>query len=227
MLGRMALLQTLEIETGPDPVASFIILHGLGADGSDFAPFADELDLAAVGPVRFILPNAPVMPVTINNGYRMPAWFDILSLELPRREDEEGLRRSQADIEAIIARENERGIPSHRIVLGGFSQGCAMTLLTGLRHKERLAGLVGMSGFLPLAGKTADERSDANALTPIFVVHGRQDPVIPLDRAIASRDVLTGLGYDIEWHEYAMPHSVCAQEVADLNAWLLKVLARS
>ncbi|MBE7939005.1 MULTISPECIES: dienelactone hydrolase family protein [Ramlibacter] len=223
----MNALETLEIETGPQPAASFIILHGLGADSSDFAPFADELDLAAVGPVRFVLPNAPVMPVTINNGYRMPAWFDILSLELPRREDEAGLRRSQAAIEALIAQENARGIPSHRIVLGGFSQGCAMTLMTGLRHKERLAGLVGLSGFLPLAEKTAAERSDANALTPIFLVHGRQDPVIPLARAVASRDALVGLGYDVAWHEYDMPHSVCAQEVADLNAWLLKVLARA
>ena len=143
----------------------------------------------------------------------------------PRPEDEPGLRQSLAEIEALIARERQRGMPSERIVLMGFSQGCAMTLLTGLRHRERLAGLVGLSGYLPLAGRTATERSDANALTPIFMAHGRDDPMVGIDRAIASRDALQALGYDIEWHDYAMPHSVCMEEITDLNRWLLRVLA--
>lgn len=226
MLARMA-LETIELETAPDPVASILILHGLGADGNDFVPVASELDLSAVGPVRFIFPHAPVIPVTINNGYRMRAWYDILGFEGPSREDEAGLRKSMAEVEALIARENARGIATDRIVLAGFSQGCAMTLMTGLRHKERLAGLAGLSGYLPVAAKTAAERSDANALTPVFLAHGRADNVIQLGRAQASRDALRALGYDVEWHEYAMAHSVCAEEIADLNAWLLKVLGRA
>ncbi len=213
----------LEAQTGDDPLASIIILHGLGADGSDFAPFVDEIDLRAVGPVRWLFPNAPQQPVTINGGYVMPAWYDIR----PDRsdEDEAGLRQSQALVEAVIRREQARGIPAHSIVLGGFSQGCAMALLTGLRHAERLAGLVGLSGYLPLAAHTAAERSAANADVPIFLAHGRDDPMIPLERATASRDALRALGYAVEWHDYAMPHSVCIDEINDLNRWLLRVLA--
>jgi len=202
------------------------VLHGLGADGNDFVPIAEELDLRAVGPVRFVFPHAPTMPVTINGGYVMRAWYDILGTDLARREDEAGLRRSQALVESLIARERRRGVESMRIVLAGFSQGCAMTLLTGLRAAERLAGLVGLSGYLPLADKLAAERTPINADLPIFLAHGRQDPVIPIDRAIASRDVLTALGHPVEWHEYAMPHSVCAEEIQDLQRWLLRVLAR-
>ena len=215
--------RTLEAETGPDPVASIIVMHGLGADGSDFAPFVDEIDLRPIGPVRWLFPNAPQQPVTINGGYVMPAWFDIRHDR--GDEDEAGLRRSQAAIEALLAHEKARGMPAHRIVLGGFSQGCAMALLTGLRHTERLAGIVGMSGYLPLAGTLAAERSAANADVPIFLAHGTQDEMVALPRATASRDALQALGYGVDWHAYPMGHSVCMEEVGDLRGWLLNVLA--
>jgi phospholipase/carboxylesterase len=220
-------LETIEIETGDKPRATILLMHGLGADGNDFVPIAKELDLASVGPVRFVFPNAPIMPVTINGGYRMPAWYDILGTDIARREDEQGLRTSQAAIEVLLAREKERGIPASRIVLAGFSQGCAMTLMTGLRHAEKLAGLVCLSGYLPLAAVTAAERHSANAATPIFQAHGQQDSVIAIDRAAASRDALQALGHPVEWHDYPMPHSVCMEEIADLNRWLLKVLAHA
>jgi len=218
-------LEVIEVETAPNPTASVIILHGLGADGNDFVPFAQQLDLRSVGPVRFIFPHSPTRPVTINGGYVMPAWYDILGTDIARREDEAGLRASRVLVDAVIANERARGIAASRIVLGGFSQGCAMTLMAGLRHPERLAGLLGMSGYLPLADVTAAERSAANADVPIFLAHGRVDPVIALARATASRDALVALGYPVEWHDYAMPHSVCPQEVADINRWLPKVLA--
>lgn len=219
------LLDAIEIETGPNPRASIVWLHGLGADGGDFAPLARELQLGAVGPVRYVFPHAPTMPVTINGGYVMRAWYDILGADIARREDEATLRSSQQLVAALIARERERGVASKRIVLAGFSQGCAMTLLTGLRHPERLAGLMGLSGYLPLAATTAAERHPANADVPLFLAHGRFDQVIPIDRATASRDALKALGYPVEWHEYPMPHSVCPEEVDDIQAWLLKVLA--
>src|SRR5947207_4497853 len=174
------MLDTIDIETAPGPKTSIIVLHGLGADGNDFVPFAQELDLRAAGPVRWVFPHAPVMPVTINGGYRMRAWYDVLAGDLRQRQDETGLRQSQAFVEELIAREKERGVAASRIVLAGFSQGCAMVLLTGLRHKERLAGIAGMSGYLPLAEMTQKERSDANQLTPIFLAHGTTDPVVPL-----------------------------------------------
>ena len=218
-------LDVIEVETAPNPTASIIILHGLGADGNDFVPFAQQLDLRSIGPVRFIFPHSPTRPVTINGGYVMPAWYDILGTDIARREDEAGLRASRVLVDAVIANERARGIAASRIVLGGFSQGCAMTLMTGLRQPERLAGLLGMSGYLPLADTTAAERSAANADVPVFLAHGRVDPVIALARATASRDALTALGYPVEWHDYAMPHSVCPQELADINRWLLKVLA--
>lgn len=217
-------LTTVEVATGDHPVATIMLMHGLGADGNDFVSICAELDLSAVGPVRFVFPNAPVMPVTINGGYRMPAWYDIFTPDLALREDEKGLRRSQAEIEALLAREKARGIPASRIVLAGFSQGCALALLTGLRHAEGLAGIVGLSGYLPLAATTAAERSAANARTPIFMGHGLHDGVVLPLRASASRDALTALGYDVEWHTYPMEHSVCMEEVADLNRWLLRVL---
>ena len=163
------MLETIDIETGPTPSTSIIVLHGLGADGNDFVPLAQELRLAPVGTVRFVFPHAPVMPVTINGGYRMRAWYDIFGADLRQRQDETGLRCSLALVEEIIAREKERGTPAQRIVVAGFSQGCAMALLTGLRHRERLAGIVGLSGYLPLAHTTVSERSDANVLTPIFM----------------------------------------------------------
>jgi len=223
-------LEVIEVETAPNPSASVIILHGLGADGNDFVPVADELDLTSVGPVRFVFPHGPTRPVTINGGYVMRAWYDILGSELGpggvKREDEAGLRASRVLVDGLIANERSRGIAADRIVLAGFSQGCAMTFMAGLRYPERLAGLLGMSGYLPMAASTAAERSAANAGVPIFQAHGRADPVIALDRATASRDALLALGYPVEWHDYPMPHSVCAQEIADMNRWLLKVLAR-
>ena len=219
-------LQALEYVTAPDPKASVIVLHGLGADGNDFVPIANELDLGAVGAVRFVFPHAPSRPVTINGGYVMPAWYDILGLDShAQREDEAGLRASQALIEELIAREKARGVAARRIVLAGFSQGCAMTLMTGLRHDERLAGLVGLSGYLPLAAKAEVERHDANRDLPIFLAHGTADPVIPIARARQSRDLLTAMGHPVEWHEYPMPHSVSPAEIADLNRWLLGALA--
>ena len=221
----MTLLETIDKQTGPDPRSSVIILHGLGADGNDFVPIARELELAPVGDVRYVFPHAPVIPVTINGGYAMRAWYDVLGADLVQREDEAGLRKSLAHVEALIEREKSRGIPAGRIVVAGFSQGCAMALLTGLRHAERLAGIVGMSGYLPLAASTAAERHQANVSTPVFLAHGRQDPVVSIERAIASRDALKALGYAVEWHDYPMAHSVCAQEIADLNRWLLGVLA--
>jgi phospholipase/carboxylesterase len=221
----MPLLETIESETGPQPRATIIVLHGLGADGNDFVPIAHELALDAVGPVRFVFPHAPVIPVTINNGYRMRAWYDILGADLVRREDEAGLRQSLASVLALLARENERGIPSERIVLAGFSQGCAMALLAGVRHASRLAGIVGLSGYLPLAAVTAAERNHANADTPIFLGHGSFDNVVSVQRGRESRDVLKALGHPVEWHEYPIAHSVNMEEIQDLNRWLLKVLS--
>lgn len=216
-------LETREFATSPTPEAAVIVLHGLGADGNDFVPVAQMLD-PGIG-VRYVFPNAPEMPVTINNGYVMRAWYDIREGDLTQREDEAGLRRSQQAIDALIEREIARGIPAHRIVLMGFSQGCAMTLLTGLRQSHRLAGLVGLSGYLPLAATTEAERNPANQHTPIFLAHGTEDPVVPLQRAIASRDQLQALGYRVDWHQYPMPHSVCPDEVADIEAFLKRVLA--
>ncbi len=220
-------LQTIEVHPDGDAVASVIVLHGLGADGTDFLPFADQIDLSRIGPVRWIFPRAPVRPVTVNNGYRMRAWYDIFEFGAQAkspREDDAGLRESFAAVHALIDQEVERGVPADKIVLGGFSQGCAITLGAGLRCGQRLAGLVGMSGYLPLASHTQAERKDANALTPIFLAHGQHDAVIAIDRATGSRDALKALGYDIEWHAYPMEHSVSAEEVADLQRFLLKAL---
>ena len=217
-------LEALEIETGDAPRASVIVLHGLGADGHDFVPIVQELELAAAGPLRFVFPHAPMRPVTINAGYVMRAWYDILGNDLQRQEDEAGLRASQAEIEALIERERQRGIDASRIVLMGFSQGCAVSLLTGLRYPERLAGIVGLSGYLPLAASTAAERSAANADVPIFLAHGRLDPIVTFARGAASRDALRALGHDVEWHEYPMEHSVCLEEITDLGQWRTKVL---
>ena len=218
-------LDVIEHETAPNPGASIIVLHGLGADGNDFVPIAEQLALGGVGAVRYVFPHAPTMPVTINGGHVMRAWYDILGSDLVRREDEAGLRRAQALVESLIQKERGRGIAASRIVLAGFSQGCAMTLMTGLRCAERLAGLVGLSGYLPLADKIAAERTSANSDVPIFMGHGRMDPMIPIGRATASRDALVGLGHPVEWHDYAMGHSVCPEEIGDLQRWLHRVLA--
>ena len=221
----MTTLDCIEIQTTDQPAASVIVLHGLGADGNDFVPICEELDLDAVGGARFIFPHAPTRPVTINGGYVMRAWYDILGTDGPRREDEAGLRASLELVRALIERENARGTPSSRIVLAGFSQGCAMTLLTGLRHGHRLGGLVGLSGYLPLASKTAAERNPANDGIPVFLGHGTQDDIVGIERGREARDALQALGHQVEWHDYPMPHSICPQEIADLNAWLLRVLA--
>ena len=219
------LLETIELDSAADPTVSIIWMHGLGADGNDFVPLVKELDLRGCPAIRFIFPNAGTMPVTINNGYVMRSWYDIVSSDLVRREDEGGLRASQLQIEALIAREKARGIPASRIILAGFSQGCAMTLQTGLRHPETLAGLMCLSGYLPLADKTAAERTPASLQTPIFMAHGTADPVVPVARAEQSRDLLTGLGYQVEWHAYRMQHSLCQEEIDAIGAWLKKVLA--
>jgi phospholipase/carboxylesterase len=219
-----SLLESIQIETAPNPTTSVIWMHGLGADGSDFVPIVRELDLSGCPPIRFVFPHAPTMPVTINGGYVMRAWYDILATDLSRREDEKGLRASQIEIERLIAHEKSRGIAGDRIILAGFSQGCAMTLQTGLRHPEKLGGLLCLSGYLPIHTTLEAERHSANHDTPIFMAHGRLDHVIPVNRAEQSRDMLKRLGYQVEWHEYMMQHSVCMEEVRDISAWLKRVL---
>jgi phospholipase/carboxylesterase len=223
------LLDCIEIESAPHPTAAIIWLHGLGASGDDFAAIVPELDLTGCPAIRFVFPHAPVMPVTLNGGYVMPAWYDIFGTELGagavKREDAAGIAKSQQDIEALIAHEVSRGIHPSKIVLAGFSQGCAVALHTGLRHPAKLAGIMALSGYLPLANTVVAERSAANASTPIYMAHGTQDPVVVLSRAEASRDVLAGLGYNVQWHTYPMPHSVHPREIADISAFLKAVLA--
>jgi phospholipase/carboxylesterase len=218
-------LDTIQLESAPNPTVSVIWLHGLGADGNDFVPIVHELDLRGCPAIRFVFPHAPTMPVTVNGGYVMRAWYDILSNDIVQRQDEAGLRRSQAMVEQLIAQEKSRGIAPERIVLAGFSQGCAMTLQTGLRHPEKLAGLLCLSGYLPIHHTVPVERHAANQDTPIFMAHGLQDPIVPYQAAALSRDFLQTLGYQVEWHEYMMPHSVCPQEISDIGNWLKKVLS--
>jgi phospholipase/carboxylesterase len=216
-------LETIEIATGLAPSASVIWMHGLGADGHDFEPIVPELGLPGTLQVRFIFPNAPVRPVTLNMGMAMRAWYDIIEIG-GGREDGEGLRASQAAIEQLIAAEVARGIPASRIVLAGFSQGGAIAFQTGLRHPQRLAGIMALSTYLPLAGTVEDERSAANRDLPVFMAHGSVDPMILISRAQQSRKMLEALGYPLEWHEYPMPHSVCPQEIADISDWLVRTL---
>ena len=218
------LLQRIEIESAPHPTAAVIWLHGLGASGDDFAAMVPELDLTGCAPIRFVFPHAPTMPVSINNGYVMPAWYDIKNADLVRQEDPAGIHASARAIEALIAHEVARGIAPARIVLAGFSQGCAMALHTGLRHSARLAGILALSGYLPLADTLATERHPANFKTPVFMAHGTGDNVVPLARAEASRQALLAQGYAVQWHTYPMPHSVHPQEVADISAFLQSVL---
>ena len=215
-------LEAIEIETAPAPKASIIWMHGLGADGGDFAPLAGEIELPVA--TRYIFPHAPMMPVTVNGGYVMRAWYDISDAAI-RREDEAGVRASQALIEDLIAREKARGIRAAYIVLAGFSQGGAIALQAGLRHAERLAGIMALSTYLPIADALAAEASAANRATPIFFAHGSADPMIAPARAQASRELLQQQGYALEWHEYLMGHSVCPQEIDDIGAWLRRVLA--
>lgn len=219
------LLEHIQIDTQENPEISVIWLHGLGADGNDFVPIVKELDLAGLPGIRFIFPHANTMPVTINNGYVMRSWYDISNADLTRREDEQGLRASQAQVEAFIAREKARGVPASKIVLAGFSQGCAMTIQAGLRHPEPLAGLLCLSGYAPLSAKLAAERTEASRATPVFMAHGQYDNVVPFSRAEASRDLLVSLGYQVEWHAYAMQHTLCLEEVQHISAWLKKVVA--
>lgn len=222
------LLERIELESAPNPTAAIIWLHGLGASGDDFAAIVPELDLTGCPAIRFVFPHAPVMPVTLNGGYVMPAWYDIFGTELGagavKREDAAGIAASRQAIEALIANEVAQGIAPSKIVIAGFSQGCAVALHTGLRHPAKLAGIMALSGYLPLADTLAAERSAANASTPIFMAHGTQDPVVMLSRAQDSHTLLARLGYPVQWHTYPMPHSVHPQEVADIGAFLRQVL---
>jgi phospholipase/carboxylesterase len=219
------LLETLEVETAPSPRATVIWMHGLGADGYDFVDIPPMLRLPESLAVRFVFPHAPMQPVTINDGMVMRSWYDIRPDGGGRREDAAGLRQSQRYVEALIAREKARDVPPARVVLAGFSQGGAMALQTGLRYPERLAGIMALSCYLPLADLVAAEASPANRDVPTFLAHGTHDPLIPLARARRSYENLTGLGYRVEWHDYPMPHSVCDAEIQDIGAWLARILA--
>ena len=223
----MHFLPHVEVATGADPVASVIWMHGLGADGWDFVPIVRELPLPEEMPIRFIFPHAPERPVTINNGHVMRAWYDIAMTDIARLPDERGIRESQAEVERLIARERDRGMPSERIVLAGFSQGGAMSLQVGLRHTERLAGIMALSSYLLLEDSLDSEASGANRLTPILMVHGTQDPVIPVQLAENSRRKLEAAGYRVQWHTWPMPHSVCQEEVLAIAEFLMDVLGKS
>jgi phospholipase/carboxylesterase len=216
----MSLLPAVEHETAANPTHSIIWLHGLGADGNDFAPIVPELVAKDWPALRFVFPHAPVQPVTINNGMSMRSWYDIIGFDPQSRQDEAGVRASVAAVEALIAREHERGVPDERIVLAGFSQGGAIALAAGLCHAQKLAGIVALSTYLPISEVIARERHAANAATPIFWGHGSADPVVVMQRGIDSRDRLQALGYQVDWHTYPMPHAVCAEEIADLRRWL-------
>jgi len=218
------LLDAIEIESAPSPTAAVIWMHGLGADGHDFEPIVPELRLPPRLPVRFVFPHAPLRPVTINQGHVMRAWYDIRALAGVRREDEAGVRQSARQIEALVERERQHGIAPGRIVLAGFSQGGAMALHVGLRYAERLAGIMALSCYLPLADVLATEAAPANRDVPIFWAHGVHDPMIPLAMAELGRRQVAGLGYPIEWHQYAIPHSVSPEEIADVARWLGRVL---
>ena len=216
-------LQTIEIETSPKPSHTVIWLHGLGADGNDFVPIIRELSLPRLG-IRFVFPHAPMRPVTVNGGFVMRAWYDIVYQDLALKEDEPGLRQSQKSIEELIAKEESRGVPANRIVIAGFSQGGVISLQTGLRQPKRLAGIMSLSAYLPLAATVAKERNPANNDVPIFLGHGIADNIVLLPLGTASRDQLVKLGYDVDWHQYPMPHSVCPEELEDISAWLTRVL---
>jgi phospholipase/carboxylesterase len=221
------LLDAIEVETGKNPAASVIWMHGLGADGNDFVPIVNELELDGTPAIRFVFPHAPMRPVTINNGYVMRAWYDVSFGDLEgqsRLADERGVRESQAHITALIEREARRGVAAQDIVLAGFSQGGAIALQTGLRHPQKLAGVMALSAYLPLAESLPQEAAPANKATPIFMAHGTYDPVVPLMMGAGSMTLLSGLGYPVEWRQYPMPHSVCPQEIQDIGAWLRRVL---
>jgi phospholipase/carboxylesterase len=213
-------LETVTVETGPDPTFTIIWMHGLGADGHDFEPLVPELVERTMPALRFVFPHAPVRPVTINNGYAMRAWYDIIGIDRRSAEDFAGIQASAAAIVALIRNENERGIVTSRIALAGFSQGGAMALHVGTRHPEKLAGIIALSCYLPQARTFETERSAANQTTPIFMAHGSQDPVVPYALGDESRQLLASAGFAVEWHSYPMPHSLCEPEVGDLRRWL-------
>ena len=214
----------VEIETGRNPQATVIWLHGLGADGHDFEPIVPELVRPSDRPLRFVFPHAPMRPVTLNGGYVMRAWYDIIAIDRRAAEDEQGIRASQALVTELVRRENARGIPTERVVLAGFSQGGAMALFSGTRYPERLAGILALSCYQVLATRFDTERLAANQATPIFLAHGMQDPVVVPALGEAARRQLEAAGFAVEWHAYSMPHAVCPQEVADIAAWLRRVL---
>jgi phospholipase/carboxylesterase len=215
----------LEVETGDSPTASVIWLHGLGANGFDFLPIVDELAVARLPPTRFVFPHAADQPVTLNGGYVMPSWYDIIGLYPDAPEDEAGMRASMAYLDRLIERELQRGVISRRIVLAGFSQGGNIALNSALRYPQPLAGALILSSYLGLKHRLAAEASAANRALPVFMAHGDADDIVPYALADGSRAILTKLGYRVEWHDYAMPHTVCAQEVVDIGEWLAKVLA--
>jgi phospholipase/carboxylesterase len=221
--------QTVEIETGPEPAGSIIWLHGLGADGHDFEPIVPELQLPPTLPLRFVFPHAPVRPVTINGGMSMRAWYDIFSLDRDGPVDEAGIRASSDILDALIRREIERGIPAARIVVAGFSQGGAIALHAALRYPEKLAGLMALSTYLPLSGSLDAEvvtnAKAANRDIPIFMAHGSFDPVLPMQMGSESARLLSARDFQVEWHDYPMAHAVCAEEIAHIRDWLLRVYA--
>jgi phospholipase/carboxylesterase len=221
------MLPCIELETAPNPTCSVIWLHGLGADGNDFVPIIPELHLPENPAIRFIFPSAPSMPVTVNGGYVMPAWYDIVGRNLMDQEDSEGIKRSAASIIELIEQEVARGIPYQNIVLAGFSQGCAMALYVGLRLPHKLAGILALSGYLPLAPSLNIEKHSANQSTPIFMAHGTYDPVVTLDRAQASYALLEKLAYQVDWNEYPMEHSVNHEELKDISRFLQTVLPKA
>jgi phospholipase/carboxylesterase len=213
-------LPCVETDTAPNPRHSVIWLHGLGADGNDFAPIVPELVDRSWPALRFVFPHAPMRAVTINNGMRMRAWYDIKGARIEDKQDETGIRESIVDLEALIAREIERGVAVERILVAGFSQGGAIALAGSVRHAQRLGGIIAMSTYLPISEKTTAERSDANAQVPIFMAHGSYDPVVPQALGEMSRDALVRLGYAVDWHSYPMAHQVCAEEIGDLRIWM-------
>ena len=214
------LIKHLELLTGPEPKGSVIWLHGLGADCWDFVSIVKELYLPDDLPLRFIFPQAPSRPITINGGHVMPGWYDISMAELERKPDEAGVRESQGFIDALIAREISRGVAANKIILAGFSQGGAIALQAGLRQTQALAGILALSTYLTLGDSLAKEKTTANANIPILMAHGTQDPVVPLALARSSRDAMDALGFKVEWREYPMQHSLCAQEVEEISGWL-------
>ena len=219
----MSTLESVIVETGTKPSFTIIWMHGLGADGHDFEPLVPELIEAGMPSLRFVFPHAPVRPVTLNNGYRMRAWYDLLAIDRRAAEESDGIHALAGAIGELIKRENDSGIPTSRIAIAGFSQGGAMALHVATRAPEKLAGVIALSCYLPLARQFATERSNANLSTPMFIAHGQQDPVVPFQLGDDSRRVLEGTGFKVEWHEYAMPHSLCEQEVADIRAFLKRI----